>query len=94
MISFSEGKAPQILSTPAWIANVHLETDGMVNMLKSLKPSIAMTLLADMKNKLKSPGDHKLLRNLEDFLRSISIYLVIYPNELKSLLLITLAKNK
>ena len=77
-----------------WIANVHLETDGMVDTLKSMESSIVMTLPVDMENKLKSPGDHKLLRNLEDFLRSISIYLVIYPNELKSLLLITLAKNK
>ena len=93
MISFSEGKAPQILSTPAWIANVHLETDDMVDMLKSMKSSIVMTLLADMKYKLKSPGDHKLLRNLEDFLRSISIYFVIHLNELKSLLLINFGQK-
>ena len=94
MISFSEGKAPQILSTPAWIANVHLETDGMVDMLKSMKSSIVMTLLVDMKNKLKSPGDHKLLWNLGDFLRSVPIYFIIYLNELKSLLLIDIGQKR
>ena len=43
-----------------WIANVHLETDGMVDTLKSMESSIVMTLPVDMKNKLKSPVDHKL----------------------------------
>ena len=49
-----------------WIVNVHLETDGMADMLKSMESSIVMTLQVGMTNKLKSPGDHKLLRNLRD----------------------------
>ena len=45
-----------------WIANVHLETDGMADMLKSMESNIVMTLIMDMRNKLRSPGDNKLLK--------------------------------